>query len=150
MTLKDKIEQIDLDKIGVATSRVKVQAMINKIEAVAEDAPDDAMNLIEGLIGNVALKFPQAIRTKISKTEAQKKVDKIKKMKNIVPQKADIVKIKAQIAKQYPSWDDDRVEELANIRIQAQIDRADSFNKMIDNLEKTTLYAGKVSNAPID
>jgi hypothetical protein len=150
MTLKDKIEQIDLDKIVDATSRVKVQAFINKVEATAESSPDDAMNLIDGLIGKLSLSNPQALRTKISKAEAQKKVDKIKKMKNIVPQKADIVKIKAQIAKQYPTWDDDRVEELANIRIQAQVDRADSIKKMIENLEKTNLYAGKVSNAPID
>lgn len=150
MTVKDKIALIDLDKIADTTSRAKVQAFMNKVEAQAESSPEDAMNLIEGLIGKLILSNPQAVKSKISKAEAEAKVEKIKKMKNIVPQKADIAKIKSQISKQYPTWDDDKVEELAKIRIQAQEDRADSIKKMIDNLEKTNLYAGKVSNAPID
>jgi len=150
MTVKDKIALIDLDKIADTTSRAKVQAFMNKVEAQAESSPEDAMNLIEGLIGKLILSNPQAVKSKISKAEAEAKVEKIKKMKNIVPQKADIVKIKSQISKQYPTWDDDKVDELAKIRIQAQEDRADSIKKMIDNLEKTNLYAGKVSNAPID
>lgn len=149
MTLKEKIASIDPDK---TKSPVKVREYINKAEAVANDSETKALALIDGLIARLTLDNPDAIKSVTLTTEqAKRNLTKLKTLKAIVPKKADAQQIESQIRKQYPNWDDDKIKKLAQLRIDAQISRAESFNKMIDTLGASEFYGAKeLSTAPID
>lgn len=149
MTLQEKIQSIDPDK---TKSPVQVREFINKIKETAKTSDTKAMALIDGLIAQLTLKNPDAIKSVTLSTEqAKRKLSKLKTLKAIVPKKADLQQIENQIRKQYSNWDDAKVKALAQLRIDAQISRADSFNKMIDTLGASQFYGAKeISNAPID
>lgn len=149
MTLQEKIATIDPDKTN---NPVGVRNYINKIVETSTKSESQAMSLIDGLIGKITLERPDAIKSnKISITEAKKKLSKLKTLKRIVPKKADVDKIQAQISKQNPTWDSSKVKALAELRIEAEISRAESFNKMIDTLGQSQFYGAKeLSTAQID
>jgi len=149
MTLQEKIATIDPDKTN---NPVGVRNYINKIVETSTKSESQAMSLIDGLIGKITLERPDAIKSnKISITEAKKKLSKLKTLKRIVPKKADVDKIQAQISKQHPTWDSSKVKALAELRIEAEISRAESFNKMIDTLSQSQFYGAKeLSTAQID
>ena len=149
MTLKEKIQSIDPDK---TKSPVKVREFINKIEETANTSETKAIALIDGLIAKLTLENPNAIKSVTLTTEqAKRKLSKLKTLKAIVPKKADLQQIENQIRKQYPSWDNDKVSKLAQLRIDAQISRSESFNKLIDTLGTSQFYGSKeLSTAQID
>jgi hypothetical protein len=149
MTLQEKIATIDPDKTN---NPVGVRNYINKIVETSTKSESQAMSLIDGLIGKITLERPDAIMSnKISVTEAKKKLSKLSTLKRIVPKRADVDKIQAQISKQHPTWDSTKVKALAELRIEAEISRAESFNKMIDTLGQSQFYGAKeLSSAPID
>lgn len=146
MTLQEKIASIDVNKISD-----NAKAYIEKVKKVAQTDVDRAETLIDGLIAKITIEKPDAIKSeqKISKAEAQEKLAKVKQMKKAKMPALD--KLKTDVKKQYPSWDDDKVETLAKIRLQAMEDRQKSIDTMIENLEKTTMYQGApTSRANID
>lgn len=149
MTLKEKIQSIDPDK---TKSPVKVREFINKIEETANTSETKALALIDGLIAKLTLENPNAIKSVTLTTEqAKRKLSKLKTLKAIVPKKADLQQIENQIRKQYPNWDNDKVSKLAQLRIDAQISRSESFNKLIDTLGASQFYGAKeLSTAQID
>jgi antirestriction protein len=149
MTLQEKINSIIIDK---TKDPIKTREFINKIEALATTSEVKAMALIDGVIGKLTIDNPSAIKTVTMSTEqAKRKISKLKTLKAIVPKKADIDKIEAQIKKQYPSWTDAKIRDLAQLRIDAQISRAESFNKMLETLEKSEFYGNnELSTASID
>ena len=149
MTLQEKIATIDPDK---TKNPVGVRNYINKIVETSTKSESEAMSLIDGLIGKITLERPEAIMSnKITVTEAKKKLSKLKTLKRIVPKRADVDKIQEQIKKQHPTWDSSKVKALAELRIEAEISRAESFNKMIDTLGQSQFYgARELSTAPID
>jgi antirestriction protein len=149
MTLKEKIQSIDPDK---TKSPVKVREFINKIEETANTSETKAIALIDGLIAKLTLENPNAIKSvTLTTEEAKRKLSKLKTLKAIVPKKADLQQIENQIRKQYPTWDNDKVTKLAQLRIDAQISRSESFNKLIDTLGTSQFYGAKeLSTAQID
>ena len=149
MTLQEKINSIIVDK---TKDPIKTREFINKIEGLATTSEVKAMALIDGVIAKLTLDNPSAIKNvTVSTEQAKRNIGKLKTLKAIVPKKADIDKIEAQIKKQYPSWDSSKIRDLAQLRIDAQISRAESFNKMLETLEKSQFYgARELSTASID
>jgi hypothetical protein len=110
----------------------------------------EAQALMDGVMLKIQEKYPDAIVKKIAPEKAMAVISKLKKLKNIVPRKADFNKIADQIQKQQPYFSRQQAEELAKLRIEAQISRSTSFNDMIDVLSKSDFYAGRLSTANID
>jgi antirestriction protein len=149
MTLKEKIDLINVDKTKDPT---KTKEVLNRIEKLGETQSVKAMEVLDQLIAKMTLENPDALKKAvISREQAKRKASKLSTLRAIVPKKADVDKIELQIKKQYPKWDDDKIKQLAQLRIDAQISRADNFNKMLDTLSKSQFYGGKeLSTAPID
>lgn len=149
MTLQEKIALIDVDKTKNPT---QTQEVLNKIEKLGATQSVKAMEVIDQLIAKITLENPNALKkTVLSKEQAKRKTAKLSTLRAIVPKKADLGTIEAQIKKQYPNWDDDKIKALAQLRIDAQISRAENFNKMLDTLSKSQFYGGKeLSTASID
>jgi hypothetical protein len=147
MTLKEKIDSIDYTKI---TKPETIKQFIAKVEEKAKTSMTEAQALMDGVMLKIQEKYPDAIVKKIAPEKAMAVISKLKKLKNIVPRKADFNKIADQIQKQQPYFSRQQAEELAKLRIEAQISRSTSFNDMIDVLSKSDFYAGRLSTANID
>jgi antirestriction protein len=147
MTLKEKIDSIDYSKIGKPEA---IKSFVAKVEEKAKTSMTEAQALMDGILVKIQEKYPDAITKKIAPEKAKAVITKLKKLKNIVPRKADYVKVADQIQKQQPNFTRQQAEELAKLRIEAQIARSSSFNDMIDVLSKSSFYSGRLSTAPID
>ena len=147
MTLQEKIDSIDFSKISKPE---QIKSFIEKVKAKSKSSMTEAQALMDGIILKVQEKYPDAIQKKIAEEKAKNVISKLKKLKNIVPRKADFSKIADQIQKQQPNFSRQQAEELAKLRIEAQIARSTSFNDMIDVLSKSNFYTGRLSTAPID
>lgn len=142
MTIKQKIDSIDVDKLK---NPAQIREYIKKIEKVAEQDSLKAETVLDGLIAKISLSNPDAIRgnSKITASHAKKSLSRLKKLKSIVPKKVDEDKIREQIKKAHPEYDDAKVEQLLKTRLQAQLDRDENIQKMIDNLPKFEVYSSK-------
>lgn len=142
MTIKQKIDSIDVDKLK---NPAQIREYIKKIEKVAEQDALKAETVLDGLLAKISLSNPDAIRgnSKITASHAKKSLSRLKKLKAIVPKKVDEDKIREQIKKAHPEYDDDKVEKLLKTRLQAQLDRDENIQKMIDNLPKFEVYSSK-------
>jgi hypothetical protein len=147
MTLQEKIDSIDYSKVAKPDP---IKAFIVKVQEKAKTSMTEAQALMDGILLKIQEKYPDAIVKKIAPEKAKVVIEKIKKMKNIVPRKADFNKIADQILKQQPYFSRQQAEDLAKLRIEAQVSRANSFNEMIDVLSKSDFYAGRLSTANID
>jgi hypothetical protein len=147
MTLQEKIDSIDYSKVAKPDP---IKAFIVKVQEKAKTSMTEAQALMDGILLKIQEKYPDAIVKKIAPEKAKVVIEKIKKMKNIVPRKADFNKIADQIQKQQPYFSRQQAEDLAKLRIEAQVSRANSFNEMIDVLSKSDFYAGRLSTANID
>ena len=147
MTLKEKIDSINYSKIGKPEA---IKQFIAKVEEKAKSSMTEAQALMDGILVKIQEKYPDAITKQIAPEKAKAVITKLKKLKNIVPRKADYVKVADQIQKQQPNFTRQQAEELAKLRIEAQIARSNSFNEMIDVLSKSSFYSGRLSTAPID
>lgn len=147
MTLKEKIDSIDYSKISKPET---IKQFIAKVEEKAKTSMTEAQALMDGVILKIQEKYPDAITKKIAPEKARVVISKLKKLKNIVPRKADFNKIADQIQSQQPNFTRQQAEELAKLRIEAQIARSTSFNDMIDVLSKSSFYSGRLSTANID
>lgn len=147
MTLKEKIDSIDYSKIGKPEA---IKQFVAKVEEKAKSSMTEAQALMDGILVKIQEKYPDAISKQIAPEKAKAVITKLKKLKNIVPRKADYVKVADQIQKQQPNFTRQQAEELAKLRIEAQIARSSSFNEMIDVLSNSSFYTGRLSTAPID
>jgi len=147
MTLKEKINSIDYSKIAKPET---IKQFIAKVEEKAKTSMTEAQALMDGVMLKIQEKYPDAIVKKIAPEKARAVITKLKKLKNIVPRKADYNKIADQIQSQQPQFTRQQAEELAKLRIEAQIARSTSFNDMIDVLSKSSFYSGRLSTADID
>lgn len=147
MTLKEKIDSIDYSKIGKPEA---IKSFVAKVEEKAKTSMTEAQALMDGILVKIQEKYPDAITKTIAPEKARAVISKLKKLKNIVPRKADYVKVADQIQKQQPNFTRQQAEELAKLRIEAQIARSTSFNDMINVLSKSNFYSGRLSTAPID
>ena len=147
MTLKEKINSIDYSKIAKPET---IKQFIAKVEEKAKTSMTEAQALMDGVMLKIQEKYPDAIVKKIAPEKARAVISKLKKLKNIVPRKADYNKIADQIQSQQPQFTRQQAEELAKLRIEAQIARSTSFNDMIDVLSKSSFYSGRLSTADID
>lgn len=147
MTLKEKIDSIDYSKIAKPET---IKQFIAKVEEKAKTSMTEAQALMDGVMLKIQEKYPDAIVKKIAPEKARAVISKLKKLKNIVPRKADYNKIADQIQSQQPQFTRQQAEELAKLRIEAQIARSTSFNDMIDVLSKSSFYSGRLSTANID
>ena len=147
MTLKEKIDSIDYSKIGKPDA---IKQFVAKVEEKAKSSMTEAQALMDGILVKIQEKYPDAISKQIAPEKAKAVITKLKKLKNIVPRKADYVKVADQIQKQQPNFTRQQAEELAKLRIEAQIARSSSFNEMIDVLSNSSFYTGRLSTAAID
>ena len=152
MTFEQKKDSLDLTVVNDSKKEGEIKALLSRIDKAHAQNAETAETALDGLIAKLVEKYPGIVKGKtISKAEIKKSVAKLKRLKNIVPKKVDKDKIIAQIKKQYPRYTDKQAEDLAQLRIQAQIDRAEGITKMINTLVNSSFYtASELSNAGID
>lgn len=152
MTFEQKKDSLDLSVVNDSKKEGEIKALLSRIDKAHAQNAETADTALDGLIAKLVEKYPGIVKGKtITKAEINKSVAKLKRLKNIVPKKVDKDKIVAQIKKQYPRYTDKQAEDLAKLRIQAQVDRAEGITKMINTLVNSSFYtASELSNAGID
>jgi hypothetical protein len=152
MTFTQKKDSLDLSVVNDSKKESEIKALLSRIEKAHAQNAETADVALDGLIAKLVEKYPGIVKGKtITKAEVKKSVAKLQRLKNIVPKKVDKDRLVAQIKKQHPRYTDKQATDLANLRIQAQVDRADGITKMINTLSNSSFYsASELSNAGID
>ena len=152
MTFTQKKDSLDLSVVNDSKKESEIKALLSRIEKAHAQNAETADVALDGLIAKLVEKYPGIVKGKtITKAEVKKSVAKLQRLKNIVPKKVDKDRLVAQIKKQHPRYTDKQAMDLANLRIQAQVDRADGITKMINTLSNSSFYsASELSNAGID
>ena len=152
MTFTQKKDSLDLSVVNDSKKESEIKALLSRIEKAHVQNAETADVALDGLIAKLVEKYPGIVKGKtITKAEVKKSVAKLQRLKNIVPKKVDKDRLVAQIKKQHPRYTDKQAMDLANLRIQAQVDRADGITKMINTLANSSFYtASELSNAGID